>query len=253
MQLKLARNDAGGPEIFRSIQGEGRNAGRVRTFIRLSGCNLHCVWCDTAYTWNWFGSDFVHERDEPSRPHKFDPATEMEKLSVEDAVARIRELPSEGVVVTGGEPLMQREALVALIDALKVDNPDLQVEIETNGSIAPGDALSRRVDLFTVSPKLRHSGNDPAIALNRAALAAFAGDEKAAFKFVARTPDDVAAVATLAAELNIPPSRIYVMPEGVTSQQLHERGRLLVGPVLAHGFNFTDRLHIHLFGAARGV
>jgi 7-carboxy-7-deazaguanine synthase len=253
MFLRLARNDAGEPEVFRSIQGEGRNIGRVRTFIRLSGCNLHCVWCDTAYTWNWIGSPFRHERDAPGVPHKFDPAAEMSKVSIADACTLIEVQKSEGVVITGGEPLMQAEAIVALVDALKANDPQLLIEIETNGSIAPSEALTARVDLFMVSPKLAHSGNDPDVALKAKSLEVFAGLEKAVFKFVARTGDDVDAVSAVVRNLKVPPERVYVMPEGTTSKTLVERGRLLAQAALDHGFNYTDRLHIHLFGEARGV
>jgi organic radical activating enzyme len=254
MHLRLAHNDKGKPEVFRSFQGEGRAMGRVRTFIRLSGCNLHCVWCDTAYTWNWVGSDFRHERDEPGRPYKFSPAAEMSKISVDDAAALVRALgESEGVVLTGGEPLMQSEALVALIDVLKRDQPGLKIEVETNGTISPSAELAQRVDLFMVSPKLAHSGNVAELALKPDKLAAFAALPSAYFKFVARTAEDIAVVATLAQTHNIPASRIYIMPEGVTSEALMARGQALLAPILAHGFNFTDRLHIHLFGAQRGV
>ncbi|HRP10994.1 MAG TPA: 7-carboxy-7-deazaguanine synthase QueE, partial [Terricaulis sp.] len=114
MQINLARNDDGAPEIFRSIQGEGPMAGRERTFIRLSGCNLHCRWCDTAYTWNWAGTPFTHESGV-----KYEPAEEMAKLSIAETAAAVLALPAEGVVITGGEPLMQRGALIALIDAIK--------------------------------------------------------------------------------------------------------------------------------------
>lgn len=254
MHLRLAHNHKGKPEIFRSFQGEGRSLGRVRTFIRLSGCNLHCVWCDTAYTWNWVGSEFTHERDEPGRPHKFSPAAEMSKVSVEDTAALVHALSeSEGIVLTGGEPLMQSEALIALIDRLKRDRPKLKIEVETNGTIAPSAELASRVDLFMVSPKLAHSGNDAALALRPEKLAAFAALPQAYFKFVARTPEDIATVAALAEAHAIPAARIYIMPEGVTSEALMARGQALLQPILAAGFNFTDRLHIHLFGAQRGV
>jgi organic radical activating enzyme len=253
MPLKIARTETGEPEIFRSIQGEGVAAGRTRTFIRLSGCNLHCVWCDTAYTWNWLGSPFAHERDGPAAPHKFDPAREMIKLDVSDAAARIRALRSEGLVITGGEPLMQQEAIVTLIDALQADDPDLLIEIETNGTIAPSTALAERVDLFMVSPKLAHSGNDAPTALKPATLRAFAALDAAAFKIVARTPEDIESIAALARDLELPNERVWVMPEGTEPEALAARGRALAGPIAAHGFNYSDRLHIHLFGQKRGV
>lgn len=254
MHLRLARNDQGEPEVFRSLQGEGRAIGRVRTFIRLSGCNLHCVWCDTAYTWNWIGSDFTHERDAPGRPHKFSPAEEMTKVAVEDAAHLIAAAgDSEGVVLTGGEPLMQSDALVALINLLKRAQPALLIEVETNGTIAPSAELAARVDLFMVSPKLAHSGNAATLALQPEKLATFAALPNAFFKFVARTAADVASVAELTQAHAIAPARVYIMPEGVTAEALNARAQALAGPTLAQGFNFTDRLHIHLFGAQRGV
>jgi 7-carboxy-7-deazaguanine synthase len=249
MELRLARNDEGAPEIFRSIQGEGPMAGRERTFIRLSGCNLHCVWCDTAYTWNWIGSDFVHDRDAAGAPHKFDPRAEMVKVPVEEAARLVNALPSEGVVVTGGEPLMQSEALAALIEALACKT----IEIETNGSMTPNPALAERVTLFVVSPKLAHSGNAAEIALKPETLATFAALPNAAFKFVARDVEDVASVARIAAQHGIAPTRIQIMPEGAASAALKARAERLAPVVAQHGFTLSDRLHIHLFGAKRGV
>jgi organic radical activating enzyme len=251
--LKLARNSEGGPEIFRSIQGEGRNIGRVRTFVRLSGCNLHCRWCDTAYTWNWIGSPFEHVADRAGAPHKFAPAAEMVKLSPAEAAEHVVALPAEGVVITGGEPLMQAGAVLELIAALKARSPALLVEVETNGSIAPPPELAAQVDLFMVSPKLGHSGNDPAVALNDKALAAFAALPQAVFKFVAQQPEDLAEVGELAARYRIPADRIYVMPEGTDSETVTRTGARIVQAVIAAGYSYTDRLHIHLFGQKRGV
>ncbi|WP_395644903.1 7-carboxy-7-deazaguanine synthase QueE [Terricaulis sp.] len=251
--LRLARNDDGAPEIFRSVQGEGVSAGQPRTFARLSGCNLHCTWCDTAYTWNWRGSAFQHERDAPGAPWKFDPKAEMIALPVTEVAALVRENISKGVVITGGEPLLQMDAVVALIDALKTGAPELLIEIETNGSIVPSGALAERVDLFMVSPKLAHSGNDAAIALRSAALAAFAANPRAFFKFVAREAGDLDAVAAIAADHAIAASRIYIMPEGTTSAALRARELSLKPAALSRGYSYSDRLHIHMFGEKRGV
>ncbi len=253
MLLNLARDDTGAPEIFRSIQGEGRHCGRLRTFIRLSGCNLHCVWCDTPYTWNWTGTEFHHVRDAPGAPHKFAREAETARLSVDETAALVRALPSEGVVITGGEPLMQRAALVPLIDALKRDDPNLLIEIETNGTIAPPQDLAERVDLFMVSPKLAHAGNDPDVALKPDALRAFAGLESAWFKFVVRTAPDVESAAELARAYGVPARRVYIMPEGTDAAALAQRSRELADAITAHGFHFSPRLHIELFGDTRGT
>lgn len=108
-QLIIATKEDGSPEIFRSIQGEGATAGQLRTFIRLSGCNLHCRWCDTAYSWNWSDSDFMHEADKPGRPHKFDPNRNRVMLQFAEIAQAVLDLPSGGLVITGGEPLLQQK------------------------------------------------------------------------------------------------------------------------------------------------
>lgn len=253
MHIVLARDSHGAPEIFRSIQGEGPCVGRVRTFIRLSGCNLHCVWCDTAYTWNWIGTLFQHQRDEPGAPHKFVREQESIRLTIEEAAAIAVAISSEGFVITGGEPLMQREPLLALIDALRASAPESRIEIETNGSIAPSAVLCDRVDLFVVSPKLAHSGNGAATALKVEALRAFATISNAVFKFVAHTTEDVTAAADLARAYDIEPTRVYIMPEGAEADALREVARAIAPTILACDFNFTPRLHIELFGAVRGA
>lgn len=223
-------------------------AGRPRAFIRLSGCNLHCVWCDTAYTWNWTGSDFVHERAE-----KFDPAREMTKLDTADAAARILSDLGEGLVITGGEPLLQTRALIALIDAVNAQEPGVPIEIETNGTILPDPALSQRVSLFVVSPKLAHSGNAAALALREEALRFYALLDHAVFKFVARAPADVAEAAALAEKIKAPRARVLVMPEGVTTGALDRRMPEIAAAARDYGFSVSDRLHIRMFGQNRGV
>lgn len=119
-------------EIFFSVQGEGTHVGTPAVFVRLAGCNLNCRFCDTDYALKFVAP-------------------------VAEVVARVREAGGSCpmVVVTGGEPLAQRETL-DLIEALRADGR--RVHVETNGSIAV--ALPRDVWL-TVSPKERL---DPTVA-----------------------------------------------------------------------------------------
>jgi 7-carboxy-7-deazaguanine synthase len=252
-RLKLACTSPGVAEIFRSVQGEGRNSGRIRTFVRLSGCNLQCTWCDTPYTWNWHGTAWPHVGDRPEAQNKFDPALESVEISVDDVAERVAGLPAEGVVITGGEPLVQMRALTALLERLREQSPSRLVEIETNGTLAPSAALAGMVDLFMVSPKLENAGNRAGAAIRARAIAAFAELPTAAFKMVAATPDDVDEVARLAASLGIASSRVYVMPLGTDSRTITRVGSEIIGAVIANGFNYSDRLHVHLFGDERGT
>lgn len=253
MEMRLARDVDGAAEIFSSLQGEGKNAGRPRVFVRLSGCNLHCRWCDTAYTWNWRGTEFTHDQDRPGAAHKFDPAREMLKLDTSVVLNAVLNFASDGLVITGGEPLMQQGAVLALAQAVGAARPNWPIEIETNGAIAPAAELVRCIALFTVSPKLAHSGNAAEAALKPDVLRRFVALPSAVFKFVVRNAGDVGIVAALANDLKITPDRIFVMPEGTTTERLIEHGKAVIEEALKHGFSFSDRLHIHLWGAKRGV
>jgi len=242
--LVLATDDTGGPEIFASIQGEGPSAGMPVAFVRLSRCNLACVWCDTAYTWHFDGDE---------RPHRdgktFTRTANQLSLKTEDVAARIAALGQSRLVITGGEPLMQAGRLADMLEHL----PDMTVEIETNGTVDPPARMDVRVDQYNVSPKLAHSGNPAELALKPDMLDRWATDPRAWFKFVIAEPDDVAEVQALARTHAIPASRIFLMPEGTTSTVLREREEWLVPLCLDNGFRMSDRLHIHLFGDSRGT
>ena len=242
--LTLATTTPGEPEIFASVQGEGRSAGLMCTFVRLSRCNLACTWCDTAYTWHFEGDQ---------RPHRdgtaYDRSSNQIVLSEQDVAARIMALGGERLVITGGEPLLQGAQLARMVALLGGH----RVEIETNGTVAPHAALAPLVAQYNVSPKLKHSGNATEIALLSERLMAWNHESKAHFKFVISAPEDVVEVLELQQTYAIPSGRIQLMPEGTTSEAIHARTVWLTPLALAHGLGFSDRLHIHLYGDTRGT
>lgn len=244
MALTLATQAPGEPEIFASVQGEGPSAGAPVAFLRLSRCNLSCVWCDTAYTWHFEGDNRPHRSGE----HFTRKANQIE-MDEADVAARIAALGQGRLVITGGEPLMQAGRLADMLGHL----PDIMVEIETNGTVDPPGRLDYRVDQYNVSPKLAHSGNPADLALKPEMLDRWATDERAFFKFVLARPDDLEEVLQLARAHMIPAPRIFLMPEGTDSDTLRARMEWLVPLCIEHGFRLSDRLHIHLFGDTRGT
>ena len=235
--LTLAATSPGEPEIFASLQGEGPSAGKPCAFIRLSRCNLACVWCDTAYTWRFTGAE------------SFDRKANQVDMIEAEAAACIAALGQPRLVITGGEPLLQGAALARMIALL----PPMLIEVETNGTVAPAPALGALVHQYNVSPKLAHSGNAAQFALVPERLAAWAADPRAVFKFVIAEAADVDEVLDLQATHAIAPSRIFLMPEGRDSEDLRTRGRWLAALCSKYEFNFSDRLHIHLYGDTRGT
>lgn len=248
--LILATIRPGEPEIFYTLQGEGVGAGRPSVFVRLSGCNLRCHWCDTPYTWNFAGTDYLHRDDRPEAPAKYGRDDNRLVWPVERVAEAVRAFDCRDIVLTGGEPLLQQPALASLCDLL---GPGYHVEVESNGTVPLTAAFAACVDQVNLSPKLSHSLNGEAERLKPEILGAYARDARAWFKFVVADADDVAEVDALAAALNLPPDRILLMPEGVTGLALRERMEWLAPLCLERGYRMSDRLHIHLYGDTRGT
>ena len=280
MSLVLATTTPGEPEIFASLQGEGPSMGKPCAFVRLSRCNLACVWCDTAYTWRFEGDN---------RPHRdgvaYERAANQVTLSEEDVAARIAALGKPRLVVTGGEPLLQVPALARMLEHLnsiprsrgseagpqgqrgspephapasaalgpRLRGEAIQVEIETNGTVAPPPALDALVHQYNVSPKLAHSGNPAALALLPERLAHWAAEQRAFFKFVIAAPIDAAEVLALADQFAIPRERTWLMAEGTDAATLAAREAWLSQLCLEHNLTLSKRLHIELYGDTRGT
>ena len=233
--LKVSRLPTGEPEIFRSLQGEGATAGAPTVFLRLAMCNLACNWCDTKYTWDW---------------QSYDVKREVLSVGVADAIDRVEAFDCQHLVITGGEPLMQQDALAPLVAQLS--GCGFYCEVETNGTLAPGAELAGAVSQWNVSPKLANSGNATDRRTVPGALEAFRGLPNAYFKFVLVDPADADEVCGIVERFGLPRDRVILMPEGVTPDAVSTRGRWVADLSERHGFRFSTRLHILLWGDERG-
>jgi 7-carboxy-7-deazaguanine synthase len=224
-------------EIFYSVQGEGELTGVPSVFVRTSGCNLRCRWCDTPFA-SWH--------------------PEGEEMAVDAIVAAIGGFPARHVVLTGGEPMVAR-GIHELAAAVRATGR--HITIETAGTVAP-DGIA--CDLASLSPKLRNSTPDAASGwagrheetrCQPDVLRAWAESYPVQCKFVLASPDDAAEMEKIMAPLRdlVPTWKILVMPEGTDPAVLAARERSLIALCKAHGYRYCDRLHIRLFGHTKGT
>ena len=224
-------------EIFYSIQGEGILAGVPSAFIRTSGCNLRCAWCDTPYT-SW--------------------QPEGQSLSLPQILSEIKPYRSTHVVITGGEPLLAQE-IVELAELLVAHGYHLT--IETAATIYK----PLRCSLISMSPKLsnstpweREQGKFALMheerRLNFAAIQSYVRSHDYQLKFVVERENDFVEIEQILQKLeNIDRRRVLIMPEGTTREGLREKASWIVERCKIHGFRYTPRLHIELFGNQRGT
>lgn len=243
--LRLAVTAPGQPEIFETLQGEGPQLGRPSLFVRLSGCNLHCRWCDTPYTWRWHGTSFAHDR-----PETYDRRAEQVALSPAELAALLGGARTRAIVFTGGEPLTQQRGLAQTIALL---DERFTFDFETNGTIVPTPELAARVETWVVSPKLANSGMPEPLRLREPALRWFAASAAAWFKWVVADAADIDEIASIIERFGLPADRQFLMPEGTTPAALRSRAPEVARAALERGWRFSDRLHVHLYGGGRGV
>lgn len=225
-----------------TFQGEGKSIGKRVMFVRLSGCNLHCVWCDTPYTWNWMGTKFAH-------PNKFVREYEVHELPVEHIVGQLNQSGVKSVVISGGEPLLQQRELTSLLIALKIRR--YWVEVETNGTVVPSTTITTLVDQFNCSPKLSNSGDDHSLRIKPFVLSNLAVNGKTNFKFVISRDEDIAEILILVHEYQM--KEVYLMPEGTTKEALQNKTAVVKELCREYGFKFSPRIHITQLGGGRLV
>jgi len=236
------RSDAVGlpiSETFVSLQGEGARVGSPSTFIRVSGCNLRCRWCDTPYaSWNPEGGN----------------------RSIESLVKEAESGPGD-VVITGGEPMIfgQIEPLCAGLREL-----GKHITIETAGTVF----REVHCDLMSLSPKLSNSTPREDPRDRSGAWAARHEERRLDFavlqglldryprrqlKFVVTDPADLAEIdAVLARLTGWRAEEVFLMPEG-TAPKGSDEVAWVVQACLRRGWRYANRLHIELFGNTRGT
>ncbi len=213
--------------------------GTPSVFVRTSGCNLRCNWCDTPYaSWNPEGTE----------------------LSVNEVLSEVEKFPSRHVVLTGGEPMVAK-AIHAVAAALRAKGK--HITIETAGTIPPEGIAC---DLASLSPKLKNSAPDerlPNAWRERHEKLRWQPDVVRAWienypfqlKFVVAGEADVAEIQLLLGDLSgkIPSEKILLMPEGVTLEALRAKEPALRELCRRYGYTYCHRLHIELFGNTRGT
>jgi 7-carboxy-7-deazaguanine synthase len=226
-------------EIFHSLQGEGRLAGVPSVFVRTSGCNLRCNWCDTPYaSWNPEGTP----------------------MTVAEIISAVRVHPARHVVLTGGEPMVA-PGIHELAAGLKKDGYHLT--IETAATIPPGGIAC---DLASLSPKLKNSAPDgrlddtwrrkhEQLRWQPDVVRTWLDRHDFQLKFVVARPEDVTEIEVMLAELqrDIPRAQVLLMPEGTTPEVLRARAGWLGELCKARGYRYAPRLHIELYGNTRGT
>jgi 7-carboxy-7-deazaguanine synthase len=224
-------------EVYVSVQGEGRLCGTPSVFVRASGCNLRCWFCDTPFaSWSPEGRD----------------------MAVDDIVAQVQEWDVRHVVLTGGEPMLFAEA-IPLCEALTRDGR--HITIETAGTLY----LPLPCDLMSISPKLANSTPSVGTAgrwSRRHERARHAPDVirrlidqyDYQIKFVVDQPTDLEEIEDYLAEsAEIDRRRVLLMPQGTSVEQLRQREAWLADRCRQHGLQLCPRRQIEWFGMVRGT
>jgi 7-carboxy-7-deazaguanine synthase len=227
-------------EIFFSVQGEGKLTGVPSVFVRTSGCNLRCQWCDTPYA-SW-------------KP-------EGEEMSVAEVLAEVAKHPTRFCVVTGGEPMIAK-GIHELLSALRAAGK--HITIETAGTVAPDGS---ECDLASLSPKLANSTPSEEQAgeawkepheqtrWQPQVVRAWCERFEHQLKFVVSSEADLAEVERMLreAEVRTAPENVLLMPEGRSVEELRALAPQIVEWCKARGWRYCARLHIDLFGNKRGT
>ena len=227
-------------ELFFSIQGEGELTGVPSVFVRTSGCNLRCRWCDTKYA-SW-------------KP-------EGENVTINDLVDKVCSYPARHVVISGGEPMIAK-GIEEFTHLLKESGK--HITIETAGTISPNGI---QCDLASLSPKLSDStpkegdinkewiDRHESKRLDYDILSEWVNSYNFQLKFVVSKEEEIKEIQNVINRIEgkIIPEKVLLMPEGVDPDTLRSRYDLLIDLCKENGYRLCNRLHIDLFGNTPGT
>ena len=227
-------------ELFFSIQGEGELTGVPSVFVRTSGCNLRCRWCDTKYA-SW-------------KP-------EGDNVTINDLLDKICSYPARHVVISGGEPMIAK-GIEEFVHLLKESGK--HITIETAGTISPNGI---QCDLASLSPKLSDSTpNEGDInkewidrheskRLDYDILSEWVNSYNFQLKFVVSKEEEIKEIQNVISRIEgkILPEKVLLMPEGIDPDTLRSRYDLLIDLCKENGYRLCHRLHIDLFGNTPGT
>jgi len=208
-------------EIFYSIQGEGKSAGEPVLFVRLSGCSLNCSFCDSKY-------------------HKEERDLSAEDINLLNTHKRW--------VITGGEPLLQQDAINHL---MKLFAPNT-VEIETNGTIIANTLHKELISGFNISPKEQRF-QVPKTKITEPTLLTQKHRLSYILKFVYSDKKSRKFIEGIVSDYKIPSGRVWIMPEGETEEKQKEKEQEVWDYCIEKGYNFSPRLHVNVWGDKREV
>lgn len=197
-------------EIFHSIQGEGPNAGYPVVFLRTSGCNLRCTWCDTPYALEF---------------------RQGKKMETDEIIDAIQAFSCKHIVITGGEPMIQQKGLKEVLGKLN----GYSVEVETNGGFE--SEIDQYVNQYNCSPKLKNSGNKPY-------ELKLLPNKKTWYKFVVADEEALKETLQFIKQYKLPQNRVRMMPEGKTAKETESKSPWLIEQCKKYGFIFNPRLHL---------
>jgi len=222
-----------------TIQGEGPHAGVISTFIRLQGCTLQCVWCDTLDVWP------------NGNEYSFDEIFEMfESINLIDKFKQ-----GQHLILTGGSPLKQQYALVEFIKEFIINygfKP--YIEVENEAVLMPIPEFVELVDWWNNSPKLENSGMKYKARIKPLTLSYMGSLPNSVFKFVVSSKADWVEIQETFIDTNfITKDKMVLMPEGQTQEELSKTREMAAELAIEKGVRFTDRLHVTIWNKKTGV